>query len=261
MGTQETIASHPLIVSALDVVKPLLIRGTEAAKETVKRKREALQEANRKTLSPLESYSLSVMEAIHPFVGVFDRIDQAHSLIFRFPSVLRNGRHKMSRDQWVDYHFGTLTVSFASVLDVHLILVARIYQLGLPSRQCKFELLADHLHISSAVKKQLKELKKSLQPHIERRHSFVHRGERADIGVLTDPEILDLVRTLGFLGRVNPHDTIVSELPLLWRAAIRNLKPKLSTTINSLVKASSSVLDSMLPVWHDRQEALARLSR
>jgi hypothetical protein len=205
-------------------------------------------------------YSLSVMDAIHPLVGVFGRIDEAHSLIFRFPSTLRSGRHKMSRDQWVDYHFGTLTVAFASVLDVNLILVARVCQLGLPARQCKFELISNHLHVSSAVKKQLKALNKSLQPHIERRHGLVHRGERADIGVLTDAQAVDLLRTLGFIGRVSPHDTIVSELPLLWRATIRNLKPKLSTTIDSLAKASSDVLDSMLPEWRQRQEALARLS-
>lgn len=260
METQETIANHPLIISNFDAVKPLLERGAKAARETDKRKRETLQEANRKTLSLDERYCLSVMEAIHPLLGTFARIDDAHSLIFRFPSALRSGRHRMSRDQWVDYHFGTLTVAFASVLDVSLILVARICQLGLQPRQCKVELISSHLHVPSAVKKQLKALNKSLQPHIERRHGLVHRGKVADIGALADPEVFDFLRGLGLMERTSSQEKIVSELPFLWRAAIKNLKPKLSTTIDSLVTASSSVLDSMLPVWRQRQEALARLS-
>jgi len=261
METGEAIANHPLIIGVHEAVKPVLIRGAEVAKESDKRKRAKSQEANRKTLSLVEHYYLSVMEAIHPLVGTFARIDEAHSLIFRFPSALRSGRHKMSRDQWVDYHYGTLTVAFASVLDVSLILVARVYQLGLPPRQCKFELITDHLHVSAAVKEQLKALKKSLQPHIERRHGLLHRGKLADIGALADPEVFDFLRGLGLMERTSSQEKIVSELPFLWRAAIKNLKPKLSTTIDSLVTASGSVLDSMLPAWRQRQEALARLSR
>lgn len=250
MTKEVDILSHQFVRGVMQATLPAIARG----KHPVGSKAEiaAIRDANQRSLSLAESYGFEVIRTVHPLLGTFERIETAHRLLLKSPTRLGRAPWQMSRDEWIDYHFGVMTVALASLVDLHLVLVAAVCQLGLPFRHCRFDIVTEHQFVPNSVSRALKNLRDRSKVHTERRHALVHRGTRADVGDLTDPEFIDHLRGLGLIARANPDDELVAGLPFYWRIALSSLKPKLIEAVDVAVSASSVVLDSVLGEWERR---------
>ena len=191
-----SVPIRPANKRVIEEFRPL----TLAALETMPKdrsKEKAWRVSNQANLSPAGRYRHVVMWRTTNLRRMFELLRRARSLLVRAPPALRSRKLRLDRSDWTQYHFFVLTTCFPAITDCCLLLAAETYQLGLPPRLCSFDLVTSHQWIGrSRVAKTLKALRRGLEAHTQRRHRYLHRGEEADFGELTDPEWLVNLRQI-----------------------------------------------------------------
>ena len=166
----------------------------------------------------------------------------------------------MSRDRWVDYHYGCFTVSLASLPDVSTLLVATVLQIGLAPRHCTADVVLSHASVKgTAVASALKGLGKSINLVKKRRNVHVHRAEHADVADLTSDGFLSDLKFITIMQIVTPKSDAPRFLRKAWREAMQTIVPRLNEEAAQAEDAITKVLDALLPVFTQRSDGLRRL--
>lgn len=247
----DQLSSHALVSGVSETAMPTILRGFKAVRMNPD-KADRIRRANNRSLTSSERYSLAVLGGLHTYLGVADRIDSATRLILIYPVQVGRGRGKMSRDAWVDYHYGCLTVALASLLDTALLLSSVVLQLGISPRHRTLDIVCSHEHVGEPVRKALRAFHKAHERHIRRRNLYLHRGERADIGELSDPDSIDRLRTLGFASQFQTDDELSASLPVFWRHALSELKPELVALQRAAAAESTRLFAALITEWTRR---------
>lgn len=256
---QERLGPHPMVGEVMDALRPTIIAACKAVSANLE-EADVIRANNRRKLTSAERYGMAVMEAQRSFLAVIDRVETSARLLRIYPVGTGKGRHGLSRDRWVDYHFGYLTVALASLPDTALHLANAVLQLGLAPRHRTLEVVCNHEHVETTIRQALRAFSKAYIAHTERRNKFVHRGELADVGDLMDPLFFDQLRLFGFVSKFRPDDEVSAFLPTAWTHAMRELKPHLDALQDATVTHSLALYDALLPNWRKRWSLLNKLS-
>lgn len=256
MTPLELLARHELHQLAFERTKDKMVAaarrvvGAEADRDKIRRK-------NWNSLSPAAKYDHAVMRGLQAVYSTFTRIEDAQALLRVYPTSIGKGRVRQSRADWVRYHFGYLTVSLATVVDVSLKLVARVHQLGLADRHCTLAVVTTHEWVSASLRKHIWALDKCLGPHKARRNRYLHAGDGADPGELVEPELFSDLSGLSLIALVDPTSVPKTVLKDAWRAALRQLEPPLKEAADTAAAAVIPILDDLLPEYRARSDLLA----
>jgi hypothetical protein len=247
---------HPFFGAVADSATPSLQRAAEHVRANLHREGEA-QAENRRRMTQAERYATNVFLRTISIYNTLRALDDARRLIAIFPGQVGKGADAMTRDRWVDYHYGYFTVSLASLPDISLIVTSLVFQLGLANRHCKPDVITSHGAIKgSDVEMALRGLAKSVQSVKERRNKHVHQGDHADVETLAPGSFLRDLKTLTFLRSVDASLVKAEFLAEGWREARREMVPRLTEETELVRRALGVLFDALLPAFTMRLEAL-----
>jgi len=239
--------------------RPIFSRAAEHVRKNASREAEA-QAENRASMTPAERYETEVMRRTFGLLNTVGALADARRLISVFPSKLGKGAQSISRDRWVDYHYGYFTVSLASLPDIGVVLTATVCQLGLALKHCRADVVVSHASVrSTPIAAALRELGKSVQPGKERRHGHVHRGDLAEIDSLSDDTFLRDLKTITFIRSLDPSFIDSSILRGAWREASKTILARLDAEKGLAEEAIGNLFDALLPQFTSRSAVLRQL--
>jgi hypothetical protein len=255
----ESFTSHALFTDMMDLVWPITKETIAELRKNRGREQEIRKEAYNK-LTEAQRYGLQVAESVRALYRGFSIMEQAGRYMRVFPSQLKRGKNAPTRDEWVDYHFALFTVATTSLLDLSLLLVADVHQIGLSRRHCTYPVITHCQSVGTGVREALKGLKGALQAHEERRHAFVHRGIQPDIDAATGLTHMELLRTLGLLARIKPdHEDIRTDLFESWEFGLIEIRPAIDEMLRQSERAVLALLDVLLTEWRRRRDGIATI--
>ncbi|MBI2408126.1 MAG: hypothetical protein HYV19_07500 [Gemmatimonadetes bacterium] len=182
------------------------------------------------------------------------------SMMRVFPSQLQKGKARISRDRWVDYHYGYFTIALASMPDISFVLTATVHGLGLAPRYCTSSVVRSHDSVrGTAVARALNGIEKAVQLIKERRNAHVHRGELADFAHTdeTEDEFVSHIKSITFIQSVDCRFVDTTFLKLGWREVIRTVVPRLERQSRDVSSAVVPLFDALLPHFVRRRDLLA----
>jgi hypothetical protein len=249
MSATEQLSKHPFYRYLLEEVRPVV-----DLKE-MPRERQALkkwQAQNRAHATQSQRYHYDVFSRAQNLIRVFDRLDRSASLLFSTPGFHGRRKQPLTRNDWTEYHFSVFTTALASVVDTSLLLIAEVYQLGFPPRQCTMPSVTENRWVTGSTTAAIRSLEKKLQQHRQRRNRYLHWGDEADFGDLTNSEFLQDLRTITWLHSLGKLDVDKKDLRLVWQGELENLKPKVSGAIDDALAGTQGVLTAIEKPLRDR---------
>ena len=253
------LSKHPFVTITMKRTRSLLLDGFEHV--LARRAHEAkAQSENRARMDAADQYDEQVLRRTLGLTATIQVLEDARCMISVFPTRLGRGAAGVSRDRWVDYHYGYFTISLASLSDVSTVLAATVLQTGLAPKHCTDQIVLSHnLVKGTAVASALKGLSKSVAQIKKRRNLHVHRAEHSDVADLTSDGFLRDLKVSTFIQNVTPGSADPRLLRAAWNEATRAIVPRLDEEVVQVEDAISKLLDALLPVFTRSSDALRRL--
>ncbi|MCY4636422.1 MAG: Cthe_2314 family HEPN domain-containing protein [Acidobacteria bacterium] len=255
------LQEHPFVTATRERAQPLLTAALNHLQSNTAREDEARSE-NRARLNASAQYVESVYRRTVGLMATIQTLEDARRVIRVFPAELGRGTDGVSRNRWIDYHYGYFTISLASLSDVGLLLAATVLRTGLSPKHSSFDIVLSHDSVKgTGVATALRRLSKSVELARRRRNVHVHRAEHADVADLS-PD--------GFLWRMKlitavPPTTLGSVdrrlLQAAWREATRTIVLRLDEELKQAEDAISGVFNALFPIFTRRHDILQRLKR
>ena len=140
---------------------------------------DALGELRQKSaLSPVQRYEIDSFYWCLTCVGLYNRLVRIRDMTGRSIH-LRKGEEKGSfTKDWLIYNYQFYIVIYQSALDVALLLVNAILDLGINDRKCTFDTICENRKVKeSNLHLILKTLNKMTNEHREGKNLLLHRGK------------------------------------------------------------------------------------
>ena len=216
---------------------------------------------NRARMNVGDHYLEAVFRRTLGVLATIEVLYNARRMIKTFPTQLGRGAHGLTRDRWIDYHYGYFTVSLASVLDVSFLLAAAVLRIGLAPKHCTPTVLLAHAAIKgSAVAPALKELRKLLQPATERRNIHLHRAEHAAVADLDQDGFLRNMMLFAAVPDAASGSRNSELVHAAWREAVKRIVFQLDREVEQVEDALAKVFDALLSRFTRTHDSLRRLS-
>jgi hypothetical protein len=103
------LPAHLFVAEVTNRTKDWLLAATEHVRKNLAREAEALAE-NRNRMTVSDRYENRVLQRTLGLLNTVRALEDAQRMIRVFPVQVSRGRHAVSRDRWVDYHYGYFTV-------------------------------------------------------------------------------------------------------------------------------------------------------
>lgn len=194
-------------------------------------------------------------------IRVIERTERALRLLTMRRGALAGGNSPTVKASLMDeYHLYVFTTSLVSILDCCLLLVNETLTLGLREDLCNFKNIKGVPAITGTKTAQaLRDLKRTLDEHIKRRHRYVHRGHEANINefvdldfgaglwndVVTDLFFHELERERGY----EPDDPrwreFIGVVWTLWNSERDAVKARFSQAFADVERATDRVLGTL----------------
>jgi hypothetical protein len=258
MSTTAKLSKHPLLGWLMAAARPQLLHALVSEREKAETL-EHWQARNRSRMSASERYVHLILYRASNLLGIFEQLDYARLLLSRSPTPYVTKRVSIDRAGWTEYHFLVFTAALSGIIDCATLLVSSVYQLGIPERDCKLNfVLSNHWVAGSSSAGALHELNRTLSDNATRRNRYLHRGEKADFGELTDPELLQELRMVTRLTSLGGHGIEGRMLSRLWKEALREVRPRLDATIQGASQKVSDLLSAVDGPVRARHERLKK---
>ena len=256
-----SLPAHRFVAEVTDRSKDRLLAATEHVRKNLGREAEA-QAENRDRMSVSDRYENRVLQRTFGLLNTVRALEDAQRMIRVFPAQVGRGRDAVSRDRWVDYHYGYFTVSLASIPDVAVLLTATVFQLGIAPKHCTANIVVSSESIKGTpVVTALRALGRSVQEVKERRNRHVHRGEHAEVDGLSSDTLLRDLKTMTFLQSIRPTLVDRNLMRDAWREAVKEFTPRLEEESKQVGEAISVVLDALLAEFTSRSDLLRKLAK
>jgi hypothetical protein len=255
------VLNHQFVAVALDRSRSSMDEAIDHLFSNLHREEEARSE-NRARMDAAARYETDVLRPTCGLASTLQVLDDSRRMIGVFPSQLGRGNAKISRERWVDYHYGYFTVSLASLCDIGIILVATVVQFGIAPKYCSADLVISHDAIRGTnIAPSLRQLVKSVRTVKERRNLHVHRAEHADVAHLDPDTFIRDLKSMSFVQTLDPSFTESRVLQKYWRAAAQKIRPRLDAEVEGAETAIVGLFDVLLPVFIRRSDTLRRFRR
>lgn len=250
---------HPFLTETSEHTIPTLLAALQHVRNAQDERK--AQSENWARLNTADRYAATVLRRTQGLYGTLRVLEDARRLIAVFPTQFGKGPSAISRDRWVDYHYGYFTVALASLPDIGIVLTSNVYRLGLAYKHCTFDVVTSHARIKGTpVAQSLRDLSKSVEKGKERRNRHVHRGEHADVESLSPSSFLRDLKMLTFLRNVNPALVDAAFVAEGWRHARSEIAPQLEKEEENVKKVLALLLDNLLPVYRSTVKMITSLT-
>ena len=156
----QDLETHPFYLAVdknfIPIVKKINIRNKDFDTLFAERKN-----AKNIDLTPQEYYCYVVFGKLMTFSNIYRTMRQAQIYISEVASPRKHEKYGIHRFDYITYHYAVHTLSYVSILDVVLILVNTVFELGLKDEQCTHKAVASKIK-SKSILKDLDELRKTI---------------------------------------------------------------------------------------------------
>lgn len=134
--------------------------------------------AEERSLSPKQRYEIGSFLWCETLYGVFNRLEKIREMTGRSIH-RRKGEDKSTvTKEWMVYNYHIYIAIYQSILDIALLLVNEILDLGNPYRQCTYKVIHDNRRVKAAgVEFILRSLKQMTDEHREGKNLLFHQGK------------------------------------------------------------------------------------
>jgi hypothetical protein len=249
--------SHALITTVIREASPLVIAAAKHVQKNAHREGEAQRE-NQERMTPHARYVTGVFRRTIALFRTVDVLLDARRMLTVFPSSLSRAPGAISRDRWVDYHYGYFTVSLASLPDIALVLTASVFNLGVAPKHCTVDVITSHARIKGTpVVTAIRGVAKSVAQAKERRNLHVHRGDHADVESAVGDRFLRDLKMVTLVQSIEKNLVDAKFLAEGWREARRALEPVLEQEMLRVTSAILPLLEELLPEYTRISKLLA----
>ena len=247
--------THKLLLALMDDLKPTLDRAMVEGKK-------------RKTITHIfqnykfkegEVYFTNCFRDLMKLNDMPQRLHLSLILMLKKPTkaVLEEG--DIYRSQYIEHNYSNFVFSFVSTLDIALVGVNSIFNLGISFRRINFNFIASNAWVKRfGVDKELKKLEKLVKPFKEDRHDLAHRGE---IPKLTNFEDLAFLDAVDHLSKKVKHKGLLEDQKKdVWiKALLEESVDPLKKDILEIEKWIDEFFDQLYPIyqiWKKAPDAL-----
>jgi hypothetical protein len=250
------VVKHPFTHEVIDRIGVTIAAGARRVVAASGHEDEA-RRANNKNATVGERYDIAVLNALQGLVAAMAMARNAHYFATTAPSSVGLRRTGITRDAWIDYHFGVFTVSLASIPDTCLMLVGATNRLGLSRRHHTADIIDNHERVKgSELVPSLRAIRKAVESSVSRRHAHVHRGEHADFGDIVGRDAVLSLRMIELSTSLGAEHLPASDVRGAWKALIEQLSPALLVLLQSVEQSTSGLLDILHVTWRRTSDAL-----
>ena len=172
------LTSHPMVRDLFALARPLI-----------------LNEAQTKTLTVADSYSLDVFDAISALINSFDLLELCRSFATLTPSEKYLKGLKINRHDWLEYHISTFLITFVTIGDEAVAFVNVVHHLGIDPRDCHAAAVKRNKWVKdTSIPTQLDAIENLIKPHRKNRNHLVHGGKVPSLSSLVKSGNLDQLK-------------------------------------------------------------------
>ena len=250
------LSTYPFVRTVRERAMPRLLAAIENFQAN-RRHDVRARAKNRARMHVADQYLDPVLRRTFGLLATFEVLDTARRMIGMSPDQLGDGADGLTRDRWVDYHYGYFTVSLVSVSDVGFLLAAEVLEIGLAPRDCRPSILLAHAAIKgSPVASALKKLSKSVEPLKARRNLHVHRAEHADVADLEPGGFLRNMKLIAAVPEALSSPRHRKLLQDLWYEAATTIVSRLDGEVEPVEAALKKLFDALFPRFTRRHDFL-----
>jgi hypothetical protein len=169
-----------------DFVKKVINNSTEIIKQDpltaddIKRYRQGKSPRKRKK-SLYNQYNIDVFYRLKRILETLDDLRAVQIFLRQYPYAKTLRKHKISRTGYAVYHIESYFLKVASLKDKLALLINDVYNLGLPDKKVKIDLLSEMKQLkNSPAVFLLKKFTKALDGITSQRNIIAHRGKYDD---------------------------------------------------------------------------------
>ena len=181
---------------------------------------------------------------------LFDRLKKIREMTAR--SVYARGeRRKTVQKEWVRYNYHIYILIYQSILDVVLLLTNEVLDLGIPHKQCNYNMISNNRRVRDAgVNHILNELLQMTEGHRRGKNLLLHRGISSLPTIRSSKVIsLDITNLAVELELTETETSSLLEEFLLSRDKIQ-LVQQMEKECKEIESQAEQLLDKLLPQYH-----------
>ena len=181
---------------------------------------------------------------------LFDRLRKIREMTAR--SVYARGeQRKTVLKEWVKYNYHIYILIYQSILDVVLLLINEVLDLGIPRRQCNYNMICKNRRVRDlGINHILNELSQMTKEHRQGKNLLLHQGI-SSLPTMSSSEVisLDITNLAVELELTEAETGSLLEEFLLSRDKIQ-LVQQMDKECKEIESQAEQLLDKLLPQYH-----------
>ena len=201
--------------------------------------------------SPKQRYEYGSYYWCGRLVSTLDRLENIRSMTGRSLYRKKNEERSVLLQEWISYNYENYTIVYQGILDITLLLVNDIFDMGNPYHKCSYGTVYDNTRISgTGIRDILKKLKNVTTTYRKGKNLLVHRGERIKLPVesrtLDRIDMTNIAIKLGIEVDDDLKEAIAEFLAIYTKSELLTLMEKECREIETLVE---KLFDKLLPYY------------
>jgi hypothetical protein len=202
-------------------------------------------------LTPQEYYCYLVFGKLMTFSNIYRTMRQAQIYISEVSSPRKHEKYGIHRFDYITYHYAVHTLSYVSIIDVVLILINTVFELGLKDEQCTYKSVSNKIK-SKSILKDLDNLRKTIDKYKPLRNQFVHHGKLPNIIDINNSEVLYLLQLFKSQSKesIKIRNELSEGIKFMYKAEAESIVNKLKSDTALIEKDVSNLLYHLLPIYN-----------
>ncbi|MDP2983419.1 MAG: Cthe_2314 family HEPN domain-containing protein [Candidatus Latescibacter sp.] len=209
--------------------------------------------------TPVEIYDIEVFYSASAVSSAISRIQQSITYIENYPCNISGYEIVHTQYDWIQYHYAFFIATLFSTLDILLILINSVFELGNPPKNCRRDIILKNVWIrETEIPAKIKELERLINSYREPRHLLLHRGRMPNLPSNSEDSLLDYLSFYNVLiqARKNPFPPeLISEA---WDMECPGIIKCLKSKVKKINTSVTEVFDALLPYYLTIRERRSR---
>jgi hypothetical protein len=256
---EKTLSKHPLIVDAMEGLRPSLIASQHRVLARVRKLGTPRNKNPQPPKSPVERFHHLVFHHAAKVSTDFDNLEHIIAMVRNMPPRRTLKKWDLSGDRWLEYQYTLHLVTIVGAVDRALIVVNAVLGLGLAAQDCTERLLLRHNQIEGTkLGTAIKQLSREIQPTRSHRNLDVHQKDLPPFREIVGWEDYDWLPMCALVGKDNEVLIPPAWLQKGFRYAGQFLSVRLQKERTKLKNRVWRVFDLLVPIARMRSATIAQ---
>jgi hypothetical protein len=202
-------------------------------------------------LSPQQKYELESLLRYNSVIGVFDRLQKIINMATRYIYLRKNEEKAAFIKNWLIYNYNYYVIVYQSVLDVSLLLVNTILDLGISEEDCKYNGICKNRNVKDLkIHSILADTYSLTKEHRTGKNLLLHRGEEGKYPLKTEKANIFNIGNIAKRTGID-EGKLEKELKLFLSVkSTEDLQSKMCEETNKLESIILTLFDELLIEYH-----------